>query len=257
MADSVVTPQSAPRDLDALAALTPFVQRMLMQKLGAMATPEENKAWLEMTGNDEPKRRVRAQRVLQALQKFDAENGVVPNATAPAMVQTQQPVGAAPGSPPAVSSEGLAAAAAGATGTKMQTARTPRTPAAPASAETKAPGDLGVEVINLLTRLLGDVGTITPQVNAQADKLFALVGNHEKQQGAVLDKQHAELIVALKDVSAALQSNTQISMWLLCMLQQSIATTNGVTPRDVLEMAIADAAAFQGQVRELTGAGKG
>jgi hypothetical protein len=283
-----LTPQSAPRDVTALAACTPYQLRRLAEThLAGLRNEQEKMAWFGLKTPES-----KAVYILELLKRWDTQNpgaaaphtnGVAapaapaapeiqrtPVSTQPSTsngvpVQQMQPVqptvttappiatpaaaGAGmPGFIPVVAPSAVAAAtaAAGAASDKPKTTRAPKTAGA-------APGDLGADVVNLLTRILEGQDKDRERYDAMQKSVANTLEEAASVKSGRLEQVESNLSVLQKQVEGLItlqQSTSQVLVWTL----MAVATSNpSASPLDVLRSAINDSDSFPALVQQARG----
>jgi hypothetical protein len=273
-----LTPQTAPRDVNALAACTPYQLRRLAEThLAGLRNEQEKMAWFGLKTPES-----KAQYILELLKRWDQQNpgahtnGVsAPAQAAPAMtrepvasapapaVQSMAPVmpstnaapqtnsapavaGAGPGFIPAVAPTAVAAATAAASD-KPKTTRTPRTAAA------EQPVDLGANVVNLLTRILDQQTKDSERYDALVKQVTSILEEAGSAKTGRVEALENNYLVLQKQVDALVtmaQSTNQVLVWTL----MAVATSNpNASPLDVLRSAIGDSESFPALVAQARG----
>lgn len=242
--ESALTPQTAPRSLDALKVLPPFKLRVLAQTLGGVDSAQQKSAWHSLATNE-----ARAAYVLELLIEWDKKNGGPP-AAAPAVVEQLAPVapammqlGTIEGSAlPAVTQAALAAATAA---TAEKPKRQPRTSTATEASPPTTSADLGADVLALLTK----VATFSEK-NADAvgalDRRMVNVLNEQAERIARLETQNGDLQTRLK---AMQELQSWLFMSFLTFMQE---TMNASTP-DLIRAAIDDSSRLSELVKQAVG----
>lgn len=197
MSESTLTPQTAPRTVEALLQETPFKLRLLATELGGLTTEEQKMAWHQMTNAEQ-----RTKYVLDLLKQWDTANpgaarptqaapanGVQNGAHVPAPTMQQPPMQAPPAMMPGFSTGQQAfaapqpvtpvpaamagmgappvgpaavspqAAAQAAAATQTEGGKTSRRQPRNGSATTDtASADLGAQVVTMLQTILNGLG---------------------------------------------------------------------------------------------------
>ena len=220
MAESVMTPESAPRSIEELEKQSPFKLRMLAAKLGNLQSEEERMAFIQIT---DTKERVRF--IHQLLLRYDQANAQAPTAAAPALPALMTQV-ALPGiqqvAPmvPGVSAAAIAAAGAATSGgpAAERATRTPRTPRTTAATAADA-GDgaqLGLDVVALLT-------SVDQRVNAFG-KLLEEASNAKNSQ----------LTAAVQALSVKVDQSLVLQTWTLRLLATFLTESMSASLQDLL-----------------------
>ena len=251
---SKTTPQSAPRDAQSLMKIGIFQLRMLIEACGGLANNEEKMAFAKMSVDE------KVQLAMQLLAKWDQANGggaPMNGAGGHAMPAPMQMMPAPQGMQ--VDPATIAAAAqAAAPQAPAPTTRKPRNSAANNAAATEAaPGtDLGVDVVNLLNRLV-----------TQNDEMIATHVTSTKEilgQLSEANKTNAENTTNYKAVYGALtmmnqqlqavQFQAKLSMALSLALAEQVLGA----PRDaIIGAAIGDVETIGQVLAQASNPGKG
>lgn len=238
MNNTLMTPDTAPRDAAALANQGPFIHRRLgeqLEQLGFKCWNNEREKTAFVTSSPQD----RAQALLMQLQSYDAARGgaPAPQAAPPAMQQVvapppQQPAAAAP------------------------PARAPRTaPAAPQAngalqgvgmAAQAAPlGNLG-PVVDLLNAIKA-VGEQLSTIQAGVSGVTNAAGNQQAQINALSNE-----VQGLKAMLAASIRIQNVQLGLLYLFGQQVLQAPG---EDILQAAVGDASTAIGIIEQLSGKG--
>jgi hypothetical protein len=275
-----LTPQTAPRDVAALAACTPYQLRRLAEThLAGLRNEQEKMAWFGLKTAES-----KAQYILELLKRWDVQNGGASHANgaaAPAIpatpdmvrapvtsapsvaVQSMQPAapngavnmptnsapaaagaGPGPGFIPSITPSAVAAAAA-ATGEKGKATRTPRTGSAPV--------DLGADVVNLLNRILEGQEKAAKSYEDTARQVTNALSVEETGNTKRLEKLEGDLLVIQRQLTALttlLQNAQQAQIWALMILA---STQPNASPLEVLRSAVQDSESFPELVAQARG----
>jgi hypothetical protein len=218
MSNQLMTPDTAPRDVAALASQGPFIHRRLGEALELAGfkcwnNEREKSAFVTASPMD------RAQALLVQLQAYDAAKGRAP---AP---QTQ----AAPPPPAAAGAAPAGGAPAGGT-----TTRAPRTASGGAVAAGTGVGNV-VELLNAIKELQGTLGGIQAALTNQG------------QAGSV-----AAELQAIKGMVAASLKIQEVELGLLCLFGEQVL---GATMADFIGEAPTYGTGALQKLQELTGKG--
>ena len=249
MAESTLTPQTAPRTIEGLKTQSPLKLRILMETMGGLKTPEEKMAFHNLKTAD-----ARADWMLKELLKWDTANGFVPGAPAaavpaaapaPAPIATQrQPVNHP--TAPTVAAVDPAAMAAAAAATAEPAKRQPRTTSAKAAAEAPAGNaDLGAEVMALLNQVLA--------ASTQNSSALTIVTRTLDTAGKNSDARVTALEQTVVQLGERMKAMQQLQEWTLMALLTSLQETLGVGITDILGTAISDAEQLGALVDSATG----
>jgi hypothetical protein len=273
MPENPFTPQTAPRDINALMQVTPFQLRIITQNLGGLTTDADKMAWHNMSTQQ-----ARAAHVLKLLSDWDKANPGAAGAAAAAVAmngaaQPAQPTVNQPPQvavqqvmpvPPTVASNGVvpsgfgggfaggpaavdpsAVAAVGAATSDAKPARAPRQPRTSTSGgEATSPADTGpeakYEVINLLNRILEATNKNNETATTALTKIVAVVeAAADSRQGRVtaLEAKYTEI----QNQVGAMYSMQRITLVaFLTFMQEKM----NASMSDILGAAISDSQSF-------------
>lgn len=223
MNNQLMTPDSAPRDLEALTKQGPFIHRRLGEQLEGLgfkcwANERDKSAFVTASPGD------RAQMLLVQLQAYDTARGGAPAAPQAApQAPAPAPQAAPQAAPPAT------------------VTRTPRTAANGTSGGAQAaPAAGGVgNVVELLNAIKGVQGDLAKAV-AAAEKGAATAGGLAGE------------IQAIKGMLAASMKIQQVELGLLYLFGQQVL---GAPGEEILQAAVTDGTAALNLLNELTGKG--
>lgn len=215
MSNTLMTPETAPRDAAALAGQGPFIHRRLgeaLEGLGFKCWSNEREKTAFVTASPQD----RAQMLLSQLQAFDAARGGAP---APQAAPQQAPA-APPPAPPAA-----APAAPPAT-----TGRAPRTQGGAAASNGAGVGNV-VELLNAIKELGGKIDAATGALNTKAG---------------------ANELEGLKAMVAASMQLQKVELGLLCLFGEQVL---GAGMADFIGDSISYGHSAVEKISELTGKG--
>jgi hypothetical protein len=228
-------PATAPRDIEALKAATPFKLKFLATALGAFATAEKQSAWHQL-----PNKEAQAQCVLALLKEWDAKHANGTNGTAAPTaivpVSASQVAAVSPGAT-------AAATAAAADKAKGSVKRQP-VPQAGAGPAPAGNVDLGAAVLEELAGIRAQVATLAQAVN---------------HLSVTTTSKDGKLMEALQALMTSNDKLTQLQTWQFITLLTFAENQMNVTPLDLLRSAVTDANVLEtlvDQVRQELGAGK-
>lgn len=243
-----ITPQSAPRDPQALMKMGIFQLRLLIEKLGGLGNEQEKVAFAKMNTDE------KVNLALQLLAHFDKTNGGAPAHTngvtpgtmvLPAPTQVMQV--------PAMEVNPAALAAAAAATAPQPVRRSPVTSAGPAAAPPAA--DLGGEVLNALSRIISqNEETNTMIAGAMKELLGEVKAVATSNQG--LNETYKAVFGALQSVDKSLQSvqlQSKLSMALVLPLAEQVL---GASREDVLGATLGDVDSIQAMLTQMLTPGK-
>ena len=245
---SKVTPQSAPRDAEGLMKLGIFQLRLLIEGMGALQTEQEKMAFAKMQTPD------KVQLAQQLLANWDKQNGGANGTNGVAAPAMAPPMGMMPpqGMPVMQVDPGSVAAAA-------QAAVPPTPPKrAPVTSETSAPKgtDLGVDIVNLLNRLVSQQDEMNSTLAAGIKELTGSVGEVAKA-----NHQHAEnykaVYGALQNMNAAINLVAMQSKLAMALVLPLAEQTLGASREDILRATLGDLDTIQAFIQQATSPGKG
>ena len=250
---SKVTPQSAPRDPEGLMKLGIFQLRLLIESMGHLQNEQEKMAFAKMAT---PQKVELAQQLLAQWDKVNGvQNGVSPmNGAAPMM---PPPAMMPPQGMPVTQVDPAAvAAAAQAAVPPVQSAppkRSPRT----SESNAQAPAvDLGVDIVNLLNRLVQQNDETNSTLAAGLKELVGSVGEVAKS-----NHQHAEnykaVYGALGSMNNALNLIALQSKLAMALVLPLAEQTLGASREDILRMTLGDVDTIQAFIQQAMTPGKG
>jgi hypothetical protein len=290
MSESTLTPQTAPRDLNALMQETPFKLRLLLNDMGQLSTDDQKMAWHALTNNEG-----RATHVFNILKAWDAANpgqarpatnGTANGAMAPQpmpqmmQMQQQQPMQQPPQQPqmmqtpfqmpgapiatapipaaavnpigPAQVSQQAAAAATAATAGEKTSTRKPRTTAANAGGD----ADLGAQVVSMLQTILTGLGQDVEnrgKWQTQITSILEEAATGKASRVTALEQKYGEMLQTMQHISSALQAQQNLQIWTIMAFLTLAEQQTGAGTIDILRSAISDSAMFQKLVDSATG----
>ena len=262
MSESSMTPHTAPRTLEGLLKETPFKLRLLVGALGALTSEEDKMAWHNMSTPD-----ARANYVLGLLQAWDKANpGAAAQASVPqtngasTFVPAQQPQQTVPVQmvqpmqvAPMVATVAPGALAAATAATTEKPKRNPRTQNTDSST---AAADLGVNVIDLLTRVLNGQASLEAKYEAFTKQVTGIIedaANSKTSRVAAMENNFANVAKALEGLIGGQQSMQQVQVWTLMCFLTFMQESMGASTVDILRAAISDSAQLQQLVNKATG----
>jgi hypothetical protein len=242
-----ITVQTAPRDPAALEKLGIFQIRLLVEKLGALGTEQEKIAFAKL---DTPGK---VNLAVQLLNQFDKANGGVVHtngisAGAVAM-PAPQPIMQVPSME--VNPAALAAAAQ-ATAPQASVRRSPRTQTDVAP---PAPADLGVDVLNMLNRIIQQNDETNSMLAGALKEVLGEIKEVAKSNQQ-LSQNYSAVYGALQNIDrtmGAIARQSTLSMALILPLAEQVL---GGSREDVLGATLGDVDSIQALLNQVANPGK-
>jgi len=240
-----ITVQTAPRDPVALEKLGIFQIRLLVEKLGALGTEQEKIAFAKL---DTPGK---VSLAVQLLGQFDKANGgghtngVAPGTMAMPAPQQVMQVPSMEVNP--------AALAAAAQATVPQTVR--RSPKTQAEVTPPAPADLGMDVLNMLNRIIQQNDETNSMVAGALKEVMGEikeVAKSNQQLSQTYGAVYNTLQVFDKTLNAIARQST-LSMALILPLAEQVL---GGSREDVLGATLCDVDSIQALLNQVANPGK-
>lgn len=243
-----ITVQTAPRDPVALEKLGIFQIRLLVEKLGALGTEPEKIAFAKL---DTPGKVSLAVQLLGQYDKANGgghTNGVAPGTTAMPAPQQILQVPSMEVSPAAL------AAAAQATAPQATVRRSPRTQAE-ATAAPAAPADLGMDVLNMLNRIIQQNDETNSMVAGALKEVMGEIKEVAKSNQQ-LSQNYGAVYGALQGIDKTMNAIGRQSTLQMALLLPLAEQVLGGSREEVLGATLGDVDSIQALLNQVANPGK-
>jgi hypothetical protein len=253
---SKTTPQSAPRDAQGLMKIGIFQLRILIEACGGLQQPEEKMAFAKMSVEEKV---ALAQQLLAQWDRANPGGGGAPMNGGGHAMQAPPPMQMMPppqGMPVTQVDPAAVAAAAQAAAPPAVTTRKPSNKGATAGTAPPA-GDLGVDVLNLLNRLVAQNDEQSSILSSAMKEITGQLGESNKvnAENAANYKAVYGALGVMNQQLQAIQYQCKLAMALSLQLAEQVI--QGATREQVLGAAMGDIDTISQILAQATNPGKG